>query len=99
MSDSYMTLADRSTCMFQNRSSNTAATSFLVLGRQCLTDLRDSIRCVHDLTVAGDLSQNPDTEAQCYAKVSACLLVSMATDSSYKVIVGKMVSLCFLGCF
>ena len=54
----------------QYTSNNQPTNTFLVLGRQCLTDLRDSIRCVHDLTVAGDLSENPDTESQCYAKVS-----------------------------
>ncbi|XP_045216380.2 snRNA-activating protein complex subunit 3-like [Mercenaria mercenaria] len=42
--------------------------TLLVLGRQKLTDLRDMVRCVHDLTVAGDMSENPDMDCQVYAK-------------------------------
>lgn len=41
----------------------------MVLGRQKLTDLRDVVRCVHDLTVAGDASENPDADCHSYAKV------------------------------
>ena len=44
-----------------------------VLGRQKLTDLRDVIRCVNDLTVSGDLSENPDMENHLYAKVKVQL--------------------------
>ncbi|XP_070543103.1 snRNA-activating protein complex subunit 3-like isoform X2 [Ptychodera flava] len=32
----------------------------LVLGQQCLTDLRDSILCVSDLSVSGDFSEAPN---------------------------------------
>ncbi|XP_052796064.1 snRNA-activating protein complex subunit 3-like [Mya arenaria] len=42
--------------------------TLLVLGRQKLTDLRDVVRCVHDLAVAGDASENPDADCQNYAK-------------------------------
>jgi len=45
------------------------STILMVLGRQKLTDLRDMIRCVHDLTVAGDASENPDADCHNYAKV------------------------------
>lgn len=43
--------------------------TLLVLGRQKLTDLRDMVRCENDLTIPGDVSENPDTESQMYAKV------------------------------
>ncbi|KAL5004355.1 hypothetical protein ScPMuIL_017811 [Solemya velum] len=41
---------------------------FLVLGSQKLSDLRDRIRCVNDLAVPGDHSENPDSPVQYYAK-------------------------------
>ncbi|XP_041370612.1 snRNA-activating protein complex subunit 3-like [Gigantopelta aegis] len=42
--------------------------TFLVLGTQKLTELRDVVTCVSDLSVAGDFSDNPDLTAISSAK-------------------------------
>ncbi|KAJ8299842.1 hypothetical protein KUTeg_022589 [Tegillarca granosa] len=42
--------------------------TYLVLGSQKLTELRDKITCVNDFAVAGDLSENPDDVTRYYAK-------------------------------
>ncbi|XP_021365620.1 snRNA-activating protein complex subunit 3-like isoform X2 [Mizuhopecten yessoensis] len=41
---------------------------FQVLGSQRLTELRDKISCVNDLTISGDFSENPDDTSGFYAK-------------------------------
>ena len=51
----------------------------LVLGRQKLTDLRDVVRCIFDLSVAGDASENPDGECHAYAKVNTILSCRVTT--------------------